>query len=442
MNIQELSQVFKIIKTNNIDNDIIFDYFRVVKYNNDIDIDKHNNVLFFPITIKEEELKDGWYNVSLDLRDKIADIEKNNPNYILVIEPFMKDLVSSKCKYIMVDNIMECVSKLADYKLNKFKGKIIAVTGSVGKTTTVGFIKQVLGDKCIRIYSKRITPLVLDCFLINYLNNDYDYFVIETSLWFKEHITYFSKRLKPDLAILLNVYPEHIGVGDIKTISDVAKFKSLLLEYANNVLINYTDNELKKIDIRDNYVYYNNELVVKTNVNNIIKIDKMNSDIEPYIKTKLTMLQETIAYEVGKYYKLDEKLILERLKNIKPVEHRVNKEKIYNHEIIFDGDVSGVARLNNFFDHYYDKAYLIIINLVEGGEEEEDYTKLEKTFTNFEKVYINKKFSKYFKDDNIIYIDNLNFIRALENDVTLFVHCGSYYRKYDEFNIKNLEEYL
>ena len=168
----------------------------------------------------------------------------------------------------------------------------------------------------------------------------------------------------------------------------------------------------------------------------------MNSDIEPYIKTKLTMLQETIAYEVGKYYKLDEKLILERLKNIKPVEHRVNKEKIYNHEIIFDGDISGVARLNNFFDHYYDKAYLIIINLVEGGEEEEDYTKLEKTFTNFEKVYINKKFSKYFKDDNIIYIDNLNFIRALENDVTLFVHCGSYYRKYDEFNIKNLEEYL
>ena len=42
------------------------------------------------------------------------------------------------------------------FSLEQFNGKIITLTGSVGKTTTVGFIQKALGDKCLRIYSKRI----------------------------------------------------------------------------------------------------------------------------------------------------------------------------------------------------------------------------------------------------------------------------------------------
>lgn len=438
MYLEEIRKVLNIIDTKNINDDIFFDYFRIVYLTNENLKDK-KNVLFFPVYVDIND-NSGWYIKSFDLKSKIADIEKHNPNYIFVLEKDMVPLVSDKCKYILVDNIMDSVTKLGKYKLSKFNGKIITLTGSVGKTTTVGFIQKALGDKCLRIYSKRITPLVLNCFIINFLNNDYKYFVVEASLWYKEHITYFSEFLKPDMAILLDIFDEHIGVNEIKSISDITKFKSRLFEYAKVAMINRTDKELDKITIKDGYVYYNDEKVIKTTVKEEIDINEMNKKIDPYIKTSLSMLQETIAFEVAKYYNEDEKVILERLKKSTPVEHRVNKEILLGKEVIFDGDVSGVARLKNFFNHFYDKAYLIIASLTEGGEEEEEYSRLEPLFEKFDKVYINKRLNKYFKGKDIIYFDNLDFFKEIPKETIIFLHYGGYYRKYEKLNKENLED--
>lgn len=440
MYLNEIKKIINVMMTNNIDNSIFFDYFRIVKYKNDDDLQDKKNILFFPVSVSKEELVDKWYISDFDLRNDIEKIAEENPNYIFVIESNMQSRLSNNYKYIVVDNIMESVTKLANYKLHQFEGKIIAVTGSVGKTTTVGLINKVLGKRSIRIYSKRITPLVLNHFLVNYLSNNYEYFIVEASLWKKEHMSYFSKRLKPFLSIILNIYPEHIGIFDIKNISDITKYKSLLLEYSNNLLINNMDDELKKINIINNYVYYEDEKIIPTNVKNIIKIDRINYKIKPYIKTKLMYLEETISYEVGKYFGINDNLILDRLSKAVPVENRINKQTLFQHEIIFDGEVSGVARLERLFEHYYDKAILVIMNLTENGEEFEDYKKIEPLFNNFNCVYINRKVNKYFNDNRIKYINNLDFIRDIDTDIEIFLHYGSYYRKYKEFNISNLEE--
>jgi UDP-N-acetylmuramyl pentapeptide synthase len=236
--LEELGNITPILSLNNVKPNTEFDYFRIVKYNDDKVIKTKEHVLYFPITIASKDLKTGWYTKELDLKQYIVNIANNNPEYTYVIEPDMVKQLNNKVSYIVVNNIMDSIEDLFKYVLAQYKGKVICVTGSVGKTTTVGFIKQVLGNKCLRIYSKRITPLVLKCFCINYLTNEYDYLALEASLWYKEHITYFSKTLKPDLSIILDVFEEHIGVGDIKTISDITKFKSLLLQYSKNAIIN------------------------------------------------------------------------------------------------------------------------------------------------------------------------------------------------------------
>ena len=435
MDLNTLNKIINIKAINNIKENTNFDYFRIVKYDDDSILKEKNNVLFFPVTITSDDLKEGWYVSEYDLRPKINDVVNNNPNYFYVIEEDMIKDMPDFSKYIVVDNIMGSINKLFTKKLQNYKGKIICVTGSVGKTTTVGFIKQVLGEKALRIYSKRITPLILNNYVINFLNNNYDYFVVEASLWYKKHIEYFSKTLKPDLAILLNVCPEHIGIGDIKSVSDITKFKSLLLKYAKNSLINNMDEELRKLNIINNEIYYNDEKIVDTNVNSLIKVSSYNENIEPYIKTKLTLLQETIAYEVGKFYHIDEKEILNRLNNAIPVENRMIKKKVYDHNVIFDGDVSGVARFNNFVDHYYKNSCLVICNLTENGEENEHYEELNKLIDKFDKVFVNEQFKHYFNNDKIIYFNNLDFIKDIPKDTMIFMHYGSYYRVYDEFNI-------
>ena len=388
MNIDTLNNIINIKDKKNINEDTFFDYFRVTKYKDDAILKDKNNILFFPVSITKEDLKEGWYQSEYDLRPKINDVANNNPNYTFVIE---EDMV--------VDNIMDSINKLFEYKMNSYNGQTICVTGSVGKTTTVGFIKQALGDKAVRIYSKRITPLILNHFVINFINENVDYFIVEASLWYKEHISYFSKTLKPDMVVLLDVLDEHVGIGNIRTTSDITKYKSYLLEYASNVIINNMDKELQKIEIDNNEVYYGNEAVIPTKVKDVIKVDDYNNQIHPYIKTKLSLLEETIAFEVAKYYNIDEETIIERLNNAKPVENRIEKEQLYDHEVIFDGDVSGIARFNTFSDHYYEKSCLVICDLTENGEEDEDYSKLNNLFDKFDYVFINKSLNKYF-DNN------------------------------------------
>ena len=353
----------------------------------------------------------------------------------------MINLMPNNSHYIVVESIMDAIKILFQYKLNEFKGKIICVTGSVGKTTTVGFITQVLGKKALRIYSKRITPLILENFCINYLNNNINYLVLEASLWYKEHIEYFSKTLKPDLAILLDIRPEHIGIKDINCLSDITKFKAKLLEYSSSSIINASDKELAKLNIKDHNLYYNNEYLCQTKVNNFIRITEMNEKIIPYIKTNLSILEETIAYNVGTFYNIKSTIIMNRLNKAKTVEKRLEKEKLFNHQIIFDGDVSGVARLKELCNHYYNESYLIISNLTTNGEETENYIEIKNGFNNFNKVYINSRYKNYFQNiDNVIYYSNLNFIKNINNHAAIFLHYGSYYRQYNKFSINCLDE--
>lgn len=438
MKIFELQKILNVKKLHNLNSDDTIDYFRIVKYNDDKDVS--GNVLYFPITISEEDIKKGWYINSLDYREKISEISKKNPDYIYVIEEYMEAMIDSELRYLVVDNIMASINILFKHKLSLYNGKIITITGSVGKTTTVGIIQQVLGNTCGRIYSKRITPLILQTYVINYLNDNLDYVVLEASLWYKEHITYFSETLKPDLAILMNVFPEHIGVKDINSVADITKYKSLLLEFANNAIVNRLDKEFAKINIDNNKVYYENEKICDTSVNHVINIDNINNNIKPYIKTELSLIQQTIAYCVGKYYGLNDDVIYERLSNIQPVENRIQKQHLYNHEIIFDGDVSGVARLNNLCNNFYDNCYLVLCHLTENGEEEEKYEEVSINFNKFSKVFVHDQYKKYYNDhENVIYFNSLEFIKTLEPDSVIIMHYGSYYRKFNAFSIENLE---
>jgi hypothetical protein len=441
MKFEDIKKLIKIISYKNVKPDTIFDYLRIVKYKDDKIIKKNTKVLFFPITITESDKDSGWYNTAIDYRFKINEIATKNPDYYYVIEKLMIESMPDCSHYIVVENIMNVIDILFKYTLKEFTGKIICVTGSVGKTTTVGFISQVLGRKALRIYSKRITPLILKNYCINYLTNDYDYLVLEASLWYKEHIEYFSKTLHPDLAILLDIRPEHIGIRDINSINDITKFKAKLLEFARNAMINVTDKELAKLNIRGNKLYYKKEFICNTKINNLINITEMKKEIVPYIKTNLSILEETIAYSVGKYYDINDTIIINRLNKARTIEKRLEKEKLYNHKIIFDGDVSGVARLKELSNHYYKNAYLVISNLTTDGEETENYIELKKIFNNFNKVYINNKYYGYFKKiKNVFYYNDLDFIKNINPHTIIFLHYGSYYRHYNKFALNCLEE--
>lgn len=438
--LEELKKIINIIDIYNIPEEDYYNSFVITKaYVNVLDLE---HTLYFPITINEIDNDGGWYPNDADTRKNINYYVGNNPTYTYVLDIETYNLLDNKSvKVIIVENIMESVDKLYQYILKIREAEKILITGSVGKTSTVGLIENVIKDNVLRIYAKRITPVVLKNFIINYLTKDIKYIVLEAGLFHKHHVKYFSEELKPIISVCLNILPEHIGIKTINSIDDIVEGKLEVFRYAKYALLNKEDEHLKKVTINNGLVEYK-DFKLNTNIKEVLDISQLNEKINLYVKTNLSKIQYQTAYLIGKILNIPDDLIIERLNSSSPKEKRVCKEKIYNHEIIFDGDVSGVARFSLFTDHFYSKAILVIRALTTNGEEEEDYSKLVNYFGRFDKVYIfndvHNKEILYFK--NVYLVDNHDFIKDIDSNTAIFYHYGSYYRKYSKFDLNNLEK--
>ena len=434
----ELEKIIKITKNINVDTDTVFNYFKTLKY---IDSPEENNILYFPIYLSIDDDLGGWYPGNSDTRKSVNEYIIEHPNYTYVLdEETYNNINNDTLKVLIVPNIMESIDQLFGYIISNRNFETILVTGSVGKTTTVGLIKDVIQDNVLRIYSKRITPIVLKTNIINYLTKDIKYLVLEAGLFHKHHVKYFSDTLKPLISICLNILPEHLGIDGIMSVEDITIYKSEVFRYSKYALINLEDNELKKIEFKNNKLIYNNHQM-DSNVEKVYDISVLNQNINLYIKTYISKLQYSSAYYVGKILNIPENIIIERLNSSIPVENRVNKNKLFDREIIFDGEVSGVARFSLFTNHFYEKAVLIIRYLTIGGEEDEDYSKYPQYFNRFDKVYLFNDLESLdiLKTNNTEIVSNHNFIKNIDKNTQIFYHYGSYYRKYNEFNIDNLD---
>ena len=152
----------------------VFDYLRIISIADKKYEKRAKNILFFPIYFTNYDVEDGWVIKKIDLREKIKDIAINNPNYTFVIEENMKsELINlDNVSFIVVDDILKSIDKLFDYQKEVIKNaKVVAVTGSVGKTTTAGLITNVLKSKykVLRIYNNEFNEIdnVLEYIRIN-----------------------------------------------------------------------------------------------------------------------------------------------------------------------------------------------------------------------------------------------------------------------------------
>lgn len=110
-------------------------------------------------------------------------------------------------KLIKVSDPLLALQELAREKIKKFKGKIIAVTGSVGKTTTKEFIAQILSTKYKVCSTKKSqnTKITLPLTILNDLQGDEDFLVLEMGMTHPGDIGKLVSIAPPDIAVLTQV---------------------------------------------------------------------------------------------------------------------------------------------------------------------------------------------------------------------------------------------
>ena len=166
---------------------------------------------------------------------------KKGAKYALVDRP---EIANKNERLILVDNTLKSLQELAQYHRKNLETKIIALTGSNGKTTTKELIKNVLEKK----FNTKATrdnlnnhigvPLTLLDF-----NEKTEIGIVEMGANHKKEIDFLCQLAQPDIGLITNFGQAHLdGFGGIE---GVIKGKSEIYKYLLNtegtIILNIDD---------------------------------------------------------------------------------------------------------------------------------------------------------------------------------------------------------
>lgn len=279
-----------------------------------------NDALFNKIKTNSKEIEEGDLFLAINSGHNYIEEAINNGSSCIISEKELDNVPNIK-----IDNSIEALGKIGNLIRNKYKIPFIAVTGSVGKTTTKELISLILGTKYNVLKSEKNhnNNIGLPMTLLN-LNEKYDVIVTELGMNHFGEISYLSKICNPDYAVITNIGSAHIG--NLGSKKNIMKAKLEILDGMNDgyLLINKKDKYLKNIKYK-NIIKVDDKLL---NVKNIKYNDNIEFDIDNIhfmFKSYKHILPDLfIAIKIGLIFGIDLKTMSEVIKEYNGIDGRLN----------------------------------------------------------------------------------------------------------------------
>ena len=143
---------------------------------------------------------------------------------------------------IQVKDSVDALQKIAHYKRTLYNIPVIAVTGSVGKTSTKDIIASVVSQKynVLKTEGNLNNQIGLPLTLLKL--KDHTAVVVEMGMGKAEEISKLSKTAKPTIGVITNIGTSHIG--NLGSRENILKAKLEILDGLNGNLIINNDNDL------------------------------------------------------------------------------------------------------------------------------------------------------------------------------------------------------
>lgn len=123
----------------------------------------------------------------------------------------IKDVPKGASFAVLVSDTTQALGRLASYVRRQSNAKVIAITGSVGKTTTRQFVASVVSQlgKTLATQGNFNNHIGLPLTLLK-MEGDEEYLVLEMGMNHLGEISYLSKIAQPDIGIITMVGSSHI----------------------------------------------------------------------------------------------------------------------------------------------------------------------------------------------------------------------------------------
>lgn len=260
--------------------------------------------------------------------------------------------------------------------------KIIGITGSNGKTTTTILTYHILKNAG---YNVGLAGNVGQSLAFQVATSYHDYYVVELSSFQLENTYYF----KPDVAVLLNITPDHLDRYDYNFQNYVnAKFKIIQNQTDKDAFIFWEDDpviqkELKKrqinsqlypfaLDKKENTMAYveDNQLIIKTH-NSFFSMNANELSLKG-IHNKYNVMAAGLAASIMNVRKEN---IRQSLQDFQGVEHRLEYVATV-HNITFIND-SKATNVNSCW-YALESMRTPVVLILGGTDKGNDYSEIEK----------------------------------------------------------------
>ena len=318
---------------------------------------------------------------------------------------------------LQVENTLTAYLELANYRRKKLNFKVVAITGSSGKTTTKELVASTLSAK----FKTFKTPLnhnneIGFCQTIFETPDDTEVLVLEMGMRGLGEIELLSKYSEPDITIISNVGTAHIG--RLGSREKIAKAKCEIVKYQRgNVFIAHDDELIKKtVEFDGEKIYYSiNDVEILEKTAHYSKFKYKNEIFELNVGGDYNIENALAAINAGLKLGMNFEEIKTGLMQYAPIEKRWEAVKAGGYEIINDSYNANPEAMRAFVDtilELYNKYVLVLGDMGELGEKEVQYHKELGNYINGHK--------KLAKNASVLTIGDLS-----KNISDMVINCNS-----------------
>ena len=387
------------------------------------------------------------------------DAFKNGADCVIVqdIEFSNEDLKDFDNKTIIkVEDTMQALYKIAEYKRKINNIPVVAITGSVGKTSTKDMIASVVSQKykTLKTIGNNNNNIGLPFTILRL--KDEEIMILEMGMNHFGEIHLLSNIAKPNICVITNIGTSHIG--NLGSKENILKAKLEILDGAENptIIINNDDELLHKwyLENKDSkkIITYGIENKSDIMAKDMIleqekstykcKIDGKEMDVEVPIAGRHFVLNSLCATTVGIALNIDINKIITGIKNVELTKKRMDIKEINGIKVINDAYNASPeamkASLNYLSSFKNNRKIAVLGDMFELGEYAEKLHKLvgEEVYKNNidilicagenAKIIADEALKNGMKKENIYYFEDKDkILEVLKNetktgDVVLF----------------------